>query len=319
MSTTKIEWAEAVWNPIAGCTKVSPGCANCYAERMAKRLQAMGARGYDGVVDDKGRWTGKVNVITEKLFEPVTWKKPRRIFVNSMSDLFHDSVSDDFIDTVFFQMELSARHTYLILTKRPERMYKYTISRDGVRVNMPHVWLGVSVEDQRRADERIPWLLQTPAAVRFVSAEPLLGPVDIAGYLRRMKSTNRVPGRAEVTEIIPGLDWVICGGESGPNARPMHPDWARSLRDQCQAAGVPFLFKQWGAWALKDSVKGLSAVKDFGVLSPEGDWYHLHTGWNGRPEDPDTGEAYMINAGKHRAGRLLDGKLWDEYPVFPPS
>lgn len=315
MSTTKIEWAEAVWNPITGCTKVSPGCANCYAERMAKRLQAMGIVGYDNVIKSNGNWTGHVNFMMSKLEEPLRWKKPRKIFVNSMSDLFHEKIDELPLDMIWDIMERASQHVFLILTKRAYRMAKYIFSRGDV---LPNVWLGVSVEDQRRADERIPWLLQTPAAVRFVSAMPLLGPVDIASYLRRMKWTNRVPGRAEVTEIIPRLDWVICGGESGPGARPMHPDWARSLRDQCQAAGVPFLFKQWGAWALKDSVKGLSAVKDFGVLSPEGDWYHLHTGWNGRPEDPDTGEAYMINAGKHRAGRFLDGKLWDEYPDFPP-
>lgn len=267
MAKTKIEWAERVWNPITGCIKVSPGCANCYAERMAKRLQAMGTRGYAGTVDDQGRWTGQVNLIEEAIRLPLTWKKPRRIFVNSMSDLFHQHVFDSTIDKIFRVMIQAKQHTFLILTKHPERMYRYfhdplddwkrigddmdradRILEPGTMFPIPNVWLGVSVEDQQRADERVPWLLKTPAAVRFVSAEPLLGPVDLRTYTEPcsyycdhggMYPEGHHPARSK-------LDWVIVGGESGAGARPMRPYWARSLRDQCQAAGVPFFFKQWG-------------------------------------------------------------------------
>lgn len=265
MTKTKIEWANEVWNPITGCTKVSPGCANCYAERMSTRLQAIGQRGYDGVVNERGHWTGKINLIPEKLDEPLRWKKPRRVFVNSMSDLFHEDVDFDYIRRVWDIMRVTPHHTYLILTKRAERM-SATVP---AFIYLPNVWLGVSVEDQQRADERIPWLLKTPAAVRFISAEPLLGPVDL----------NVEYGQGIGDLLIDNLDWVIVGGESGPKARPMQLNWARSLRDQCQGAGVAFNFKQWGEWL---------------------------------PGFPDG--STMRRVGKKAAGRLLDGVLWDEYP-----
>lgn len=238
MSKTKIQWTEAVWNPLAGCTKVSPGCAHCYAERMAKRLKAIGRPEYQDVVDDKGRWTGRVTLVPERLEQPLKWKKPRMIFVNSMSDLFHEDVPDDFILAVFSIMLEAERHTFQLLTKRPERMRKIC---NALIYPLPNVWLGASVEDQKRADERILWLFQTPAAVRFLSIEPMLGPIDL-------QMSTWFNNNSETKHNLPpngvGLDWVIAGCESGPKARPASPDWFRSLRDQCQAAGVAFFLKQ---------------------------------------------------------------------------
>ncbi len=256
-----LKWATKVWNPVTGCTKVSQGCKNCYAERMATRLA--GRVGYPA--DEPFR----VTLHPERLDMPRHWRKPARVFVNSMSDLFHSDVPDEFIARVFGTMSGCKKHTFMVLTKRPERMLKWLMrcgnggglgwithngakpiayGGDGIVVGendrwpLPNVWLGVSVEDQTTADERIPLLLQTPAAVHFVSCEPLLGPVDLNkahGFQRPIYGdTGGYPPPER-------LDWVICGGESGPGARPMHPDWARSLRDQCADAGVPYFFKQW--------------------------------------------------------------------------
>jgi protein gp37 len=300
---TDIEWATDVWNPIVGCSKVSPGCANCYAERMANRLAHNPATPeYADTIRD-GRWSGKLVVIDDKWDDPLRWRKPRRVFVNSMSDLFHKDVPLWYIITLFDVMRIAERHTFMILTKRAERMAEVMRSIPPP----PNVWLGVSVEDQERANERIPLLLQTPAAVRFVSCEPLLGPVNIVPFLQQT---------VEFPESSSGvLHWMIVGGESGPRARPMHPDWARALRDQCTAAGVPFFFKSWGEWALKGSTD--AKCTGYGVLSPDGQWYDGHTGWNGRPIDRDTGEAYMLRVGKHAAGRMLDGRERNEYPEMP--
>jgi len=187
-------------------------------------------------------WT--VVLHSDRLNQPLKWRKPKRIFVNSLSDLFHEDVPDAVIDGVVDVMCQADQHTYQILTKRPERMLAYAESRE-LRA-LDHVWLGVSCENQATADARIPILLQTPAAVRFISAEPLLGPVDLDGYLGDdLAIAEYEYGSFQYGQ---GLDWIIAGGESGPGARPMHPDWARSIRDQCRAAGVPFFFKQWGEW-----------------------------------------------------------------------
>lgn len=246
---TGIEWTDATWNPVTGCTKLSPaspGCANCYASTFAERF-----RGTPGHYFERGF---DVQLRPEKLDQPLRWRRPRRIFVNSMSDLFHDQVPDEYIAKVFAIMLLAQRHTFQVLTKRHGRMRALLNShafwtrvlyealdpelpagdRDGLQLSLhylPNVWLGVSTENQQWADIRIPALLDTPAAVRFISAEPLLGPIDL----------DAIPVRG------PDLDWVIVGGESGPGARPMHPDWARGLRDQCNQTGVPFLFKQAGS------------------------------------------------------------------------
>lgn len=285
-----IEWTHlpgfksATWNPIAGCTPISPGCAHCYAETMAARLKAMALadiaagkdpgrkRHYIDAIDDKGRWSGKLIPVPEALADPLSWRKPRTVFVNSMSDLFHESIPDDFIDQVFAVMALCGQHIFQVLTKRAERLPRY-FSRD--RSNLiyqavqqlaeqhgiddylfddwpwPHVWLGVSAENQQRADERIPWLLKTPAAVRFVSAEPLLGPIDMFSVgplrwdvLRGWKPEDEgYPEGANTS----ALDWLIVGGESGPGARACNVAWVRSIVRQCGAAGVPCFVKQVGS------------------------------------------------------------------------
>ena len=245
---SKIEWTDATWNPVSGCTKVSAGCKNCYAERWFPRV-------YNRPFND-------VKMHPERLEQPLRWKRPRRIFVNSMSDLFHESVPLDFIDRVFASMAISKQHIFQVLTKRPDRMLSYiqsirisaeddfqgfderfTTALKPLNTNifddaniisdltgpLRNVWLGVSVENQKTADERIPLLLEIPAAVRFLSCEPLLEKIDINDCACR----------------IEWIDWVIVGGESGPNFRPMDPDWVRNIRDQCEDAGVPFFFKQW--------------------------------------------------------------------------
>lgn len=324
MGKTAIEWCDVVWNPVTGCTKVSQGCKNCYAERMAKRFW-------------KGRQFSELQIHDERLDEPLHWWKPRRVFVNSMSDLFHPSVPTIWLDRVFFTMAIASQHTFLVLTKRPEIMRKYlsdflTRARIDLLAEvpwymaqewpLPNVWVGVSVEDQNAADERIPYLQQTPAAVRFVSCEPLLGPVDLEPYL-----DNAFIYETEHSGYTyPALDWVICGGESGPGARPMHPDWARSIREQCQAANVPFFFKQWGEWLPVSAQYGDDEKLDdldmfthsicIGnrgtIYSEDKDLERVY--WCGYQPDPDQNPWYLEQVGKSKAGRLLDGKEWKEFP-----
>lgn len=268
--STQIQWTDATWNPTTGCSRVSEGCRNCYIERTPPfRMQ--------------GRKLGDpVQLHPDRLDAPLHWKKPRRIFVNSMSDLFHEDVPEYFIIQVFFAMAVTPRHTYQILTKRPERMravcsgqkmllaltaalaqftaqvegHSLSIRHNGDGIDggviIPNVWLGVSIEDQATADERIPTLLQTPSAVRFISAEPLLGPIklrDVGPELEKMDVLNGVkfmPGYHGKLCDVPRLDWVILGGESGPGARPCDLGWIRSIKEQCQSAGVPVFVKQLG-------------------------------------------------------------------------
>jgi len=224
--STKIEWTEETWNPVTGCTKVSPGCANCYAERMAKRLA--GRNGYPA--DEPFR----VTLHPDRMDQPLRWKKPRRVFVCSMGDLFHDDVPGEFLALAFDKMRRTPQHTYQVLTKRAVDMWEWC-RFDYAPAN---VWLGVTAEDQRHADERIPLLLQTPAAVRFVSVEPMLEALDLWQYLGC--ATNPI-GPAYGGQ---GIDWVIIGCESGPNRRPMDLDWAQSLVAQCRAAQVSVFVKQ---------------------------------------------------------------------------
>jgi protein gp37 len=217
-----IEWTEATWNPVTGCDRVSAGCDHCYALTLAARLKAMGQPKYqrDGDPRTSGPGFG-VTMHPDELEIPIRWRRPRVIFVNSMSDLFHPQVSADFVARVFEVMVATPQHTYQVLTKRPKRARQ--LLRDWTPV--PNVWLGVSIEDERVVD-RADILLQVPAAVRFLSLEPLLGPLPSLD--------------------LTGIDWVIVGGESGPDHRPMRKEWVLELRDRCQAAGVPFFFKQWG-------------------------------------------------------------------------
>ncbi len=305
---TAIEWTEATWNPITGCSVTSPGCTNCYAMKLAGgRLRNHASRAGLTVSTKAGPvWTGETRFNEEWLDQPLRWKRPRMIFVCAHGDLFHESVPDEWIDRVFAVMALATQHTFQVLTKRSDRMRDYLSRRksakpvttplgDGTLGEHPfsdelqppkNIWLGVSVEDQARADQRIPDLLETPAAVRWLSCEPLLGPVDLTmlhhdgitniDALRGMHGVLQ-PMLAECDKI----DWIVVGGESGPGARPMHPQWARSLREQCAAASVPFFFKQWG---------------------------------NHRPtSDSEHGE-YMMAATKKEAGRKLDGVTHDAMP-----
>lgn len=271
MSTTSnIEWTEKTWNPTVGCSIVSAGCTNCYAMKMAHRLAAMGQRDYVGLAVKKNGnavWNGTLRTLEHRLTDPFKWRKPCKVFVNSMSDLFHEDVPFDFIDKVFAVMALCPQHTFQVLTKRPERMAEYMNSRERmggmVKLNLPiapvgvsdyfaeawyrglffwppsNVWLGTSCENQKAADERIPHLLRCSAAVRFISAEPLLGPVNIQAAI------NRMPWQIGGGDA--GLHWVIVGGESGPGARPCNIDWIRSIVQQCRAAGVACFVKQMGA------------------------------------------------------------------------
>lgn len=345
---SKIEWTDTTWNPVRGCTRVSPGCMNCYAERQAIR-QAGEGHAYEGLVhiaNGHPSWTGKIAFVEEHLEAPLHWRTPSRVFVNSMSDLFHEGITDDWIDQIFAVMAATPQHTYQILTKRPERMLdyftKYTylnvreafigqhisrryLARTGDPVSewpglpLPNVWLGTSVENQMYADQRIPLLLKTPAAVRFISAEPLLGPINlgelpsasgIGRYLDSLSNAGVDPG----ADIPSKLDWVIVGGESGPGARPMHPDWVRSLRNQCKSAGVAFFFKQWGAWV---------KYVDRDVEDP--DWRQNYTRMNRsdsfRILNLAGGSGFhgdrvhvMQRVGKTAAGSLLDGLICQEFP-----
>ncbi|HXH12330.1 MAG TPA: phage Gp37/Gp68 family protein [Alphaproteobacteria bacterium] len=267
---TTISWAEATWNPLVGCSLLSPGCSHCYAMAWAHRLEQQGVRGYQGttrMINGQPVWTGQVNLVEEALTQPMRWTKPRLIFVNSMSDLFHEAVPDEWIDRIFAIMLLCPHHIFQVLTKRPERMYTYLASGPrlawsywvghyvkhqwpmsaervgwafdrqaevmaGQNFPLAHLWLGVSVEDQRRASERIPWLVRTPAAVRFLSCEPLLGPLTIwpRGVLGQ---DSPLP-----------LHWVIIGAESGPHRRPMEIAWLAAIVQECREAGIKVYVKQ---------------------------------------------------------------------------
>ena len=324
--TSKIEWTDATWNPITGCSVVSPGCTNCYAMKLAGgRLKGHPSRAGLTQPSKAGPvWTGEVRLNEDWLDQPLRWRRPRMIFVCAHGDLFHEAVSDEWIDRIFAVMAHEPQHRFQVLTKRPERMLAYMTGGAGNRMNeggrppnqipwpLPNVWLGTSVEDQERADERIPHLLDTPAAVRFVSAEPLLGPVDLTrleivhdmhGGQRGFRAGIRVDAlhnkhcESGVTRGIGPLGWVIVGGESGPGARPMNPHWARAIRDQCQAAGVPFFFKQWGEIMPNDDAFAA------GIVPSE-----VHHPW-GRMQPQ------MAVVGKKRAGRLLDGRTWEEMPT----
>lgn len=396
MSTvTKIEWADRTWNPMLGCERVSPGCDRCYAMGQARIRQFNPnpkiAQAFAGTTsNDNGvDWTGSVNLLDGRLTEPLSWKKPAKVFVNSMSDLFHKDVPHDFIVRTFAVMALTQQHTYQILTKRHARMrsvlkdictcgnghpagveFRSAMAWACSKANpdripglpddaehrvyfetpwpLPNVHLGVSVENQKWANIRIPALLDTPAAVRWISAEPLLGPVRLSAAWVDMPADARPVDLADIVGIgLPNrLDWVVVGGESGPGARAMHPDWARSLRDQCVAADVPFLFKQWGDWgpapfivrvcdpkvgwqgtdeelaaAKADSeARGATHVHTGNWHEEDGEQVHElfemgHKPWSlervGLPE----GMEPMRRWGKKRAGRELDGRTWDQYPT----
>ena len=385
---TKIEWADATLNYINGCSVLSPGCTNCYAMSLAgTRLKHHPSRAGLTTASKAGPvWTGEVRAHEPALLQALRWKAPRRIFWNAHGDTFHDAVPDEWIDRLFAVCALTPQHQHLILTKRSARMREYlscpaaasriydlvcdwaingtadvvlvapfTITPpDGQQVQLgvwplPNVWLGVSVEDQARADERVPDLLATPSAVRWISAEPLLGPVDLrwiaepddekdgvidallgCNWIERENGEEFRPARpghqdrimrrwvcSPEADIIANrkLDWIAVGGESGAGSRPMHPDWARSLRDQCLTAGVPFFFKQWGDWELSldrelvDPDWRADYSNDY-VDAGKSRWLNIEggRGFHGKRF------VVMRRTGKKAAGRLLDGREWNELP-----
>lgn len=362
----KIEWvaelarqrgmAPKSWNPVIGCSRASEGCRNCYAAGIAHRFGHHGFGVYAGLTDRDSdgtpRFTGKIDFSEKRLVEPLRWRKPAVVFVGDMTDLFHDNVTDEMLDRTFAVMALKQDFLFLVLTKRPERMRRHLndaatpirIASASVDIAvgdmrwsnpcgtddwwpLPNVWLGVTAENQPTADARIPHLLNTPAAKRFVSVEPMLGPINITPYIGHNAHHCRCgwheteldgswfAGKftchecGDTCSTCDALDWVICGGESGPGARPMHPGWARGLRDQCDEAGVPFFFKQWGEWEpfrgarpddLFDARKALIVRPSGGTTS-------------GLSEYND--DAFVVRrVGKKAAGRLLDGSTWDEVP-----
>lgn len=313
MNKTSIEYIDFSWNPIAmRCTPVSEGCANCWHLRMADRLAGNSAfpdevrRAYAG--DEPPVLIGK------RLEEPLRRRKPAVVGVQFMGDLFHSDVPFQYTHRVFDVMQQASQHTFLVLTKRPKRMYEFLdIYRDWPGRNLPYsnVWGLVTAENQKAADERIPWLLKCPFAVRGVSCEPLLKPNDLHRWLTCWVCGGTGDGIGETdcpacggTGYDTSLDWVICGGESGPGARPMYPAWPRWLRDQAQAAGIPYFFKQHGAWLHESQFLQLNAIFHSRVSFREKS-YPMYS-W------PDGTKSYRV--GKHRAGRLLDGRTWDEFP-----
>ena len=315
---TGIEWTSATWPIVQGCTPLDQGCAHCYVPpvlyrmahnpnpKVSAHLHGLAERYTPASGKTITRFTGIVALRHDRLGWPAMWKKPRYIFVPSHGDLFHKDVPDEFIDKVFAEMWRCSWHEFQVLTRRISRMRQYLsasdraeriaaavtgVGRIGVHVTLPleNVWCGTSVPDQPTFDERTPELRATPAAIRFLSIEPLLGRVD-------------------ATTAMGWLDWAIVGGESGSKARPMHPDWPRLIRDQCESAGVPFFFKQWGEFAPEghpDAGSWLIAPDGTAEQRPNPTWVHA---------TPRPGHAWVYRVGKKAAGRLLEGRLHDEMP-----
>jgi protein gp37 len=357
---SKIEWTEATWNPIRGCSRISEGCRNCYAEVTANRFKGEG-QPYEGLIARTGQWNGEIKFIDVGLAQPLRWKRPRMIFVNSMSDLFHENLPIEQIAKIYAVMCLAHWHIFQVLTKRAERMHSVInnpdfyemvlTAADEIRGKFPkinigisdpqlippkNVWLGVSVENQDTANERVPLLLQTPASVRWLSAEPLLSPLSLESALggtrwiggqRGCSGTHHGVGTEDCPRhkhhhhddrCNPGLDWVVVGGESAQTkngftaARPMHPDWVRTLRDQCNNAQVAFFFKQWGSYSYnydrdRDDPDCRNCLKE---SRKPGRWVNLEGGHGFHGQRVHYGEL----VGKKKAGRILDGRTWDEYP-----
>lgn len=346
---SKIEWCDASWNPIRArnqktgkvgwhCEHACEACRFCYAESMNRRLGT-------GLEFKPGhRADIEIFLDREILLQPLKWKRPRAIFAGSMTDLFADFVPTEWLDEIFAVAALASTHRFMFLTKRAERLRQYltvdqlaalskcpearigraamAIARArGERVDdpwwdawwewpLPNIWLGVSAGEQKTADERIPLLLKTPAATRFLSGEPLLGPLDIFRYL----VGEEEPGLCgNAIGWTPPIDWVIAGGESGREARPMHPQWARSMRDQCARAGVPFFFKQWGEW-LPGIEADKRSISERQTIAVNADMQLARL--DGKASDPRDriGEFVTWRVGKKAAGRLLDGREWSEFP-----
>jgi protein gp37 len=341
---TKIEWTDATWNVITGCSVVSPGCKNCYAMKLAgTRLKHHPSRAGLTIEGPAGPvWNGVVRFNGHWLRQPLGWKKPRMIFVCAHGDLFHESVLDDWLYRVYAVMAIAGWHTFQVLTKRAKRMAEFTrelctpagferleaaarslghtLKFDGtktVALPLPNVWHGVSVEDQTRANERIPHLMSTRSAIIWVSAEPLLGPVDLTRIMRSSQNSEWVYCDNALTGMCStqvgqhksrAIDWVVVGGESAYDARPMHPDWAYALLNQCTEAGTAFLYKQTGAWVSAGdptfgTVKGRVAYIDRtgAFLDPP-------------PQDENADCLTVVHVGKKAAGRLLAGVEHNGFP-----
>lgn len=330
---TAIEWTHwpnrvgVTWNPIKGCSRVSEGCRNCYAERMAARFSDSfinpGApfAGFANMTANGPRWTGRVELDERKLREPLSWKKPRVAFI-SMSDPFHEKLTADQIVGMFEVMSAAKDHVFIVLTKRPERIVPVLYDEPG-RFYLgggdyfPNIVIGTSVENQETADKRLPFLAELKNAsmgwTTMVSYEPALGPVVWPASHRLATDQERDAGEAGAIRKSPPFDWLVAGGESGPGARPSHPDWYRQARDFCQAAGVPYFFKQWGAWAPHSHGFRDGGKYDWGTVTAGGEFFRTATPWNGHDDD-GSGEASMICVGKKAAGSLLDGIDWKELP-----
>ncbi len=308
MQKTNIQYLSHTWNPIKmRCTPVSEGCRSCWAIAMAKRLTK------NPLIpeDHRKAYEGGPPVLDIKELEaPLHLKKPDRIGLQFMGDWMHEDIPNRWIDLILEVIAACHQHTFFTLTKRPQnldsKLYRVTGENPcrelGGGDYLPNLWLGVSVEDQKTADERIPMLLQIPAAHRWVSIEPMLESVDILPYLGPERSGNEL-WAARNNTYPPFLDWVTCGGETGPKARPMHPDWVRNIRDQCQAAGVQFFFKNWGKWL----PVGQKPAGEFKPIGKHDALKRFHL-W----EDSDKNVSMKI--GHKAVGSLLDGKVWDEIP-----
>ena len=320
MSTSKIEWLKnktggqgSTWNPITGCTPASEGCQNCYGLRMAQRLK--GRYGYPA--DDPF----KITIHKDKYDIPFKLKRPQRIFVCSMGDLFHDDVPFQEILTIFDIMYQCPQHTFMVLTKRPARMLEFcskyglmpvikNLGLTGSGETWPgNVWCGVSAENQERLNERIPILLKIPAAIKFLSIEPLLGPIDLSTRWCNLDSSDH-----ECQILLDHLNWIIVGGESGPNARIMHPEWVKKIRDDCINKKIPFFFKSWGQWIPHELAHGgpyFSENIKFQSTLRRCKW-----------EDGRVMTAHQdrwcrfLKVGKKYSGRVLDGKIWGQYPAI---
>lgn len=336
-----IEWTDSSWNPATGCTEVSTGCDRCYAKTLAERFRGTPGHYYEAGFD--------VTLRPQQLDQPLRWRRPRYVFLGSMFDLFHQDIPDEYIARMFGIMALAKRHTFLGLTKRHGRMHSLltsprwrgmcedaqmrvaaeaheagALSRQNFEAcrdawwsdfarPLPNFWLGVSVEDQQRAGLRIPALLDTPVARRILSCEPLLSALDLSPWTAPIRGVADCVGdqhdAGHECSRCARLDWVIVGGESGHGARPMHPDWVRSLRDQCAQSSIPFFFKQWGRWqpttADRPGAIGMTVDGMFGSVLVDGQW----TIGDGTRYTP------MVAVGKGAAGRALDGRTHDDRPA----
>jgi protein gp37 len=300
---TKIEWASATWNPIVGCEPVSPGCKNCYAARMASRFGGEGER-WENLARG-GKWTGLTKNQRKQHDKPIRWRRARSIFVCSMSDLFFHGVSDALRLKIFFTMQECTRHRFLVLTKRPREAYIWltkAIEKYAPEFTahlMDHIWFGVTVENADMCAARVPILQQLPVQKRFVSCEPLLGPVNLNFWLDTPE---------------PMIDWIIAGGESGPGARPTHPDWVGKLQATARVYGIPFLFKQWGEWSpTGESARQIAIDREGRIAEDVRDSATY-------PPDAQSSDGWqtMYKVGKQKAGRLFDGTLCDDFPEGMP-